>query len=151
MPGLSVRTLLAPRPDAGLLALRLATGVSLFLGFGLMKVHDAVAFLHTGHWSFVDFNQKVGLPFPLLVAVVETLNESLGALLVAVGLLARPAGACLVVGFAAATTCSLIVGEAAWASAATYCLLAAAVALAGPGRYSIDYWWRSHRGGDSHR
>jgi uncharacterized membrane protein YphA (DoxX/SURF4 family) len=124
--------------DVGLLLFRLATGLSLFFTFGLQKVLDGLAYTHTGHWSFVDFNVKIGLPLPVVVAVVETLNESVGALLVAAGLWTRYAGLTLVVGFAAATTCSLIVGEFAWRFAATYCLLGAAVVAGGPGRYSVD-------------
>ena len=124
--------------DLGLLLFRLATGLSLFFNFGLQKVLDGLTYFHTGHWSFVDFNVKLGLPLPVVVAVVETLNESVGALLVAAGLWTRYAGLALVVGFAAATICSLIMGEFAWRFAAMYCLLAAAVVAGGPGRYSLD-------------
>lgn len=140
-----VRDRLTPRPDVALLLLRLATGVSLLVGYGIQKVGAAIGFLQTGHWAFVDFNRHVGLPFPVTVALLQTLNESLGAGLLAAGLLARYAGATLAFGFAVATGCSLRVGEPAWASAAVYCVLAAAVMLGGPGRYSVEYWLKGRR------
>lgn len=126
-------------PDAGLLVLRLWAGLSLLFLFGIPKLGDAAHFTFAGApWSFVAFNQKLGLPAPVLVAYLETLNESLGALLVALGLLARPAAAVVAFGFAVATVCSLIAREEAWLIAAFYCISAATVALAGPGRFSID-------------
>jgi uncharacterized membrane protein YphA (DoxX/SURF4 family) len=81
----TMRAILKPRTDIGLLILCLAAGLSLFLVFGLPKLKDANSFLHTGHWGFVDFNRKLGLPLPLLVAFLQTVNESLGALLLVCG------------------------------------------------------------------
>lgn len=124
--------------DTGLLVLRLGAGLSLFLLFGLTKLSAAKAFLHSGQWTFVDFNRKVGLPFPVLVAWYQTVNESLGALLVASGLLTRIATASLAVGFAVAAVCSLKAREAAWLDAAFYCLMFATLLLTGPGRFSLD-------------
>jgi putative oxidoreductase len=126
-------------PDAGLLVLRLWAGVSLLVFFGIPKLGDAAHFTFAGGpWSFIAFNQKIGLPAPVLVAYLETLNESLGALLLALGLIARPAAAIVAFGFAVATACSLMAREEAWLIAAFYCIAAATVALAGPGRFSID-------------
>jgi|SRR5579864_3599844 len=125
--------------DAGLLVLRLGAGVSLLLIFGTAKLHDAWAYLHTGQWQFVDFNRKVGLPAPVMVAYLQTLNESIGALLVACGLLSRYAAAFLALGFAVATFCSLRVGEPAWLSAAYFCMNFFALSLTGPGKFSIDH------------
>lgn len=126
------------RVNAGLLVLRLGAGLSLLFLFGLPKVRDAVTYFHTGHWAFVDFNRKVGLPLPVLVACYQTLNESLGALLVACGFFTRIAAASLAAGFAAAAGCSLKAGEAAWLDAALYCVMFASLAVAGPGRFSLD-------------
>jgi len=106
--------------DVALLVLRLGAGLSLFLFFGWQKLHDASAYLHTGQWSFVDFDRKVGLPFP--------------------GLFSRFCAACLTVGFAVATYCSLKTAEPAWMMAAYFCLMFLLLWLADPGRYSLDQW-----------
>lgn len=125
--------------DAGLLLLRVGAGLSLCLIFGVEKWKDAVHHMQTGQWSFVDFNRKVGLPLPVLVAYLQTLNESLAAFLVACGLFTRYAATCLFVGFGVATYCSLKVGETAWLTAAYFALMFATIALIGPGKLSIDY------------
>jgi uncharacterized membrane protein YphA (DoxX/SURF4 family) len=131
--------------DAALLVLRLGAGLSLFLIFGLSKMHDASAYLHTGQWSFVDFNRKVGLPLPVLVAFVQTLNESVAAVFLAAGLLARASAGCLTIGFAVATYFSLKVGEPAWMMAGYFCLMFLTLWLAGPGRFSVDQLVRSRK------
>ncbi|MBZ5538756.1 MAG: DoxX family protein [Acidobacteriia bacterium] len=125
--------------DAGLLFLRLAAGLSLLLLFGLTKLRDVSAYLHTGQWQFVDFNRKVGLPVPVLVAYLQTLNESIGALFVAAGFLSRYASAALALGFGVATFCSLKMSESAWLIAAFYCVMFTTLLLTGPGKLSIDY------------
>ena len=127
------------RVDAGLLLLRLGAGLSLFIFFGLTKLKDAAMFAHAGHaWPFVDFNRRVGLPAPLIVACCQTLNESLGALLVASGFLNSLASASLAVGFTAATSLSIKSGESAAFIAGAYCLIFWTLVLTGPGKYSMD-------------
>lgn len=133
-----MRAILKPRTDIGLLILRLAAGLSLFLVFGLPKLKDANSFLHTGHWGFVDFNRKLGLPLPLLVAFLQTVNESLGALLLVCGFQTQLAATSLAIGFAVATACSWKVQEVSWILAACYCVIFAALAFTGGGRYSFD-------------
>src|SRR5438046_1813050 len=124
--------------DAALLVLRAGSGLSLFFIFGMPKIHDALAYFHTGQWAFVDFNRKVGLPAPVLVAFCQTLNESLGALLIALGLMTRISAGCLAFGFAVAAYCSLKVGEQAWLIAAYFCLMFLTLLLSGAGRFSVD-------------
>ena len=99
---------------------------------------EGEAILHSGVWPFVDFNRKVGLPLPVVVAFLQTLNESLGALLVVCGFFAQWASLSLTLGFAVATACSLKVGEASWFLAAYYTIIFATLTLTGPGRYSFD-------------
>lgn len=129
--------------DAGLLVLRLGAGLSLCTLFGLPKLKDAAAYLHTGHWQFVDFNRKVGLPAPVLVAYAQSLNESLGALLVACGFLSRYAAGLLFLGFTVAAYCSLRAREEAWLMAAYFALMFGTITLTGPGRFSVDSWRKS--------
>jgi len=127
------------RVDAGLLVLRLGTGLSLFVFFALTKLKDTAMFTHAGHaWSFVDFNRRVGMPAPVIVVCYHTLNESLGALLVACGFLSPLATASLAWGFTAATDLSSDSGESATFIAGAYCLIFWTLALTGPGKYSID-------------
>jgi uncharacterized membrane protein YphA (DoxX/SURF4 family) len=135
---LGPRDLFTPKTDAGLLVLRIATGFSLFFLFGLSKVKDASGYLHSGAWPFVDFNRKVGLPLPVVAAFLQTLNESLGALLVVCGFFAQWASLSLTLGFAVATACSLKLGEASWFLAVYDTIIFATLTLTGPGRYSLD-------------
>jgi uncharacterized membrane protein YphA (DoxX/SURF4 family) len=124
--------------DAGLLVLRVGAGLSLLLLFGLQKLHDGWIFLHTGQWSFVDFNRKMGLPAPVLAASLQTVNESVGAFLLACGYLTRFAAASLVFGFAVATYCSRKAAEPAWMMAGYFCIMFTTLLLAGPGKFSVD-------------
>jgi putative oxidoreductase len=74
------------------------------------------------------------------------LSEVLGGLLLALGLFARPAAACVAVTMLVA---AFVVhagdpfGRRELALA--YACVAIGVLLAGPGRYSLDAWWRSRR------
>jgi putative oxidoreductase len=132
-----------PLIDAGLLLLRLGAGLSLLVFFGLPKLRDAGAFLRTGQWMFVDFNRRVGLPLPVFVAFLQTLNESLGAFLVAGGLVTRYAAFSVGFGFAVAAYCSIKMSEPAWMLAAYYSLMFLTLALTGAGRFSLDHLWQS--------
>ena len=124
--------------DLGLAVLRVGVGLSLLVLFGIPKAVDAIAALHGAPWQFVDFNRRIGLPFPVLVALIQTLNETVAAVLVAAGWWTRVAAGSLTIGFIAATSCSLIADEPAWLLAAYLALTFGALVLTGPGRYSLD-------------
>ena len=127
--------------DMGLLLLRLSAGVSLFLLFGLTKLRAANSFLHTGVWQFVDFNRKVGLPAPVFIAFLQTVNESVGALFAVAGFQTRYAAGSVAVGFVVATYLSVRMGEDAWLIAGFYAAMFTALMLTGPGKISIDNVW----------
>lgn len=129
--------------DFGLLLLRVGVGLSLCFFFGLPKLRAAVAYFHTGQWQFIDFNRKFGLPAPVLVAYVQSLNESVAALLVAIGLFTRYSAGLLFLGFAVATYCSLKAGEPAWLMAGYFGLMFATIVFTGPGKFSVDVLLRS--------
>ena len=131
--------------DGGLLFLRVGSGISLFLLFGLSKLHDAWNFHHTGQWGFVDFNRKLGLPAPILIACLQTLNESVVALFLAAGFLTRYAAASLTIGFAAAMLCSLKVREPSWLLAFYYVVIFATLLLTGAGRFSGDHFLQTRK------
>ena len=136
---MTTKTIVKQRVDVGLLILRLGAGLSLLLLFGWPKLKDANQYLHTGSWMFVDFNRKVGLPLPVFVAFLQTLNESVGALFAAVGFRTRLASGSVALGFVAATYFSVRMREDAWLIAMIYAVMFATVTLTGPGKFSIDY------------
>jgi uncharacterized membrane protein YphA (DoxX/SURF4 family) len=131
------------RLDAGLLLLRIGAGLSLLLLFGLQKLKAGALFAFAGQpWEFVDFNRRIGLPAPVLIAYCQSLNESVCALFVAVGFLTRLSATLVAIGFAAATVCSLKANENLLFPG-FYCLMFATVALTGAGKFAIDHVLKS--------
>jgi uncharacterized membrane protein YphA (DoxX/SURF4 family) len=128
-----------------LLLLRIGAGLSLCVFFGAPKLKAATYFIHSGQWAFVDFNRKLGLPFPIALAWIQTLNESVSALLVAFGFVARCASGILAIAFIIATVCSLRAGEEAWLTAGYLALIFATLTLTGPGTLSIDFMLKKRR------
>jgi len=134
--------LLYPDPartaSAGLLLVRLAAGFVL-APHGIAKLSGGVNMLATGLASR-------GLPAPGLLAWCATLAESVGAIFVALGLLTRPAAAAA--GFTMVVAWSTMhLADAAniggpKGPAFEYPFLLSvlflAIAIAGPGRYSLD-------------
>jgi uncharacterized membrane protein YphA (DoxX/SURF4 family) len=125
---------------AGLVILMLGAGLSLLMLFGAEKVRDALLYWATGHWSFIDFNRRMGVPAPVLAAYLQTVNESLAALLVSIGLFTRYAAVCVAAGFVAAVYFSRRAGEDAWITAALYAVMFGALAFTRGGRWSMDRW-----------
>jgi uncharacterized membrane protein YphA (DoxX/SURF4 family) len=80
----------------------------------------------------------VGFPLPVLLALWITFNESIGAFLIGCGFLTRLAAASAAFGMAGAFYTSVKLGED-WLRAALYLIIFAALALAGPGKFSIDH------------
>ncbi|HZS46084.1 MAG TPA: DoxX family protein [Blastocatellia bacterium] len=124
--------------NAGLLVLRIAAGLSLFALFGLNKLKSGADYFFVSHqWSFVDFNRNIGLPLPVLSAVVQTLNESVCALLVAIGFFTRISALLLAIGFTVAV-CSSLKAHEDILIPGLYASMFVALALTGPGKFSID-------------
>lgn len=73
--------------DAGLLAVRLFAGLSMLAAHGLRKLPPSD--------GFVAGVGEMGFPAPLLFAWGAALAETLGAVLIAAGLLTRPAAVAL--------------------------------------------------------
>lgn len=118
--------------DVGLLVLRLWFGLLLALGHGWGKL--------AGLSGFTAKVEAMGLPAPGLMALLAALGEFGGGLLLALGLLTRVAsvpviGTMLVAAFYVhASDPFLIKKEFALA----YAAVAVVLAIAGPGRYSLD-------------
>jgi putative oxidoreductase len=141
---MNLPSLLYPRPEPhvlgsiGLLLVRLATGLML-VPHGYAKISGDVVLLAAGLAS-------KGFPAPTLLAWCATLAELLGGLFVALGLLTRPAAAVVAFNMVVAWA-SMHLGDIAkiggpGGSAFEYPFLlsmtALAIAIAGPGRYSLD-------------
>jgi uncharacterized membrane protein YphA (DoxX/SURF4 family) len=119
--------LAAVRLEAGLLALRIGAGVSFVLLFGLKQSQGANVFIY-----------NPGRLWPLLAL-------SFGALLVAIGFRTRLAAGAVALAWAWAVYSGLQ-GRAEWFALPTraflYFILFTALALTGPGKFSLDYLLR---------
>ncbi len=118
--------------DLGLLVLRAGAGGLLFLGHGLPKLLNFSARMET-------FRDPLGVGSA--ASLTLTVFAEVGcALLVAVGLGTRLAAAPVLIMFAVILT--LVEGSAPWPKqelALMYTLPFAAIALMGPGRFSLDW------------
>ena len=122
----------------GLLILRLGFA-SLLLGFhGWTRLGRAVGYVFYGHpWTFVDLVGRLGFPMPAVFAVLSATAESLGALLVAIGLFTRWGAALITINMAVALFNEASKG-APLELPALYLLGAVAILLLGPGPWSLD-------------
>ncbi len=119
--------------DAGLLMLRLGLFAMLALGHGLGKLPVSQ--------GFIDNTAGMGFPLPTLFAWAAALSEFVGALLLVLGLMTRPAAAfvavTMLVAFALAHGFALT-GEGSGELAFVYLVGAVTLLLTGPGRFSVD-------------
>jgi putative oxidoreductase len=84
----------------------------------------------------------MGFPFPGFLGVYTVLNESVGALLIGLGLLARISAVFGALSMAGAFYTSIRLGEEPL-RAALYLVIFLALAVTGPGKYSLDFLLRS--------
>ena len=134
--------------DLGLLVLR-GEALLLLIVYGWKKftwifplISGRVAW---SSWGFAAQIGKMGFPLPILLAVFVVLCESVGALFIALGLFTRVSALLTALSMAGALYFSLRVGEASWHLAAVYFLSFIALALSGPGKFSIDQMLKSRR------
>jgi uncharacterized membrane protein YphA (DoxX/SURF4 family) len=127
--------------DIGLLILRFS-GLFLLLTFGWQKLSGLVQLIHAreslSSAGLAPLIRDAGISAPALGYVYVTLSESTLILLIALGLFTRLSAACVALGMACAFYFSLRVGEEPL-RAALYLLLFGALALTGPGRFSLDH------------
>jgi putative oxidoreductase len=118
--------------DAGLLVIRVWFGSVMAVAHGLGKVVDL--------GRFIDNVARRGFPVPEFFGTAAALSEFVGGILLALGLLARPAAVSialtmLVAAFYIHASDPFQKKEFALA----YAISALAIAVAGPGRYSLDW------------
>jgi len=121
--------------DFGLLILRLGFGLSLAFGHGLGKLPPSE--------GFIAGTAEMGFPLPTLFAWAAALSEFAGGLLIAAGLLTRPAA--FFAGFTMAVAAFVRHGGEPFSGMEKPLLfLVAFVALlvAGAGRYALDHYLR---------
>lgn len=119
------------RTDVGLLILRLGFGLALAFAHGLGKLPPSD--------GFVDGTAAMGFPVPTLFAWAAGLSEFVGGLLLAVGLLTRPAGFFIAVTLGVAAFVRH--GGDPFAEqelALAYFVVGVAFAVMGAGRYAVD-------------
>lgn len=117
--------------DAGLLFVRVFTGLSLLLAHGMAKLPPPA--------RFVAGVEEMGFALPLLFAWAAALSESVGGLLLAIGLLTRPAALFLLTTmFVAAFVRNAGAPFGDRELALVYGAVALLFLLAGSGRYSPD-------------
>ena len=121
----------SPGADAGLLLLRAFAGVALALAHGLGKLPPKP--------GFVAGVEEMGFPAPMLFAWLAGLSEFGGGLLVAIGLLTRPAAffvlfTMLVAAFVRGAGDPFTDIE----KALLFGVIALFLLFAGAGRYSVD-------------
>ena len=127
--------------DVGLLLIRLV-GLLLAIGHGMSKIFGEGRFGPPD--QLVAGVEKMGFPMPTAFAWAAALAEFVGGILIALGLLTRPAALALAFNMAVAAFVAhggdpLFMGTgAAKEPALLYLIPFAALALTGAGRYSID-------------
>ena len=138
---------LSSRLDVGLLVLR-GAGLLLALTFGRQKIGWYRAWLHSttplSDVGLAPLIRSMGFPVAVILAVWVTLNESIGCLLMASGLVTRIAATSTALGMAGALYVSLRLGED-WLRAALYLIIFSALALTGAGDLSLDQLIKASR------
>ena len=123
--------------DLGNLILRVVTGTSMIIFHSWGKIVGMVNFLNGKHWKFVDTVQMMGLPLPVLFAIIATLIEFIASILIILGLFTRigAIGLSLVMIFAIYLH---IITKTSVELALIYLSVFVFLALAGAGKFSLD-------------
>jgi len=129
--------------DIGMLLARLGFGLYMSLGHGLGKMPPSE--------QLVGGLEKMGLPMPGVMAWCAALSECVAAMLVALGIMTRPAA--LAVAFTMGVAAFSAHGSDPWVSqggaskemAMLYLLAFASIACVGAGKFSLDSFLNRNR------
>ena len=127
------------RVDWGLLLLRVGLAallIGLHGGPRLVRVFRYALFGEP--WTFVGLVEGLGLPFPLVFALLSTAAESIAAFFVGLGFLTRVASMMIAINMTIAVCFETLGGDSSELPA-LYLLGAAVLAVTGAGTYSVDY------------
>lgn len=126
------------RVDWGLFLLRVGLA-SLLIGLhGGPRLIRAFRYLFLGEpWTFVGLVGGIGLPFPLLFALLSTAADSIGAAFIWLGFLTRWAAVVIAINMSVAVYFEATGGDP-FELPATYLLGAVVLAVTGAGAYSLD-------------
>lgn len=123
--------------DIGLLILRLGCAIPLLVLHGGPRLQRATNYFLTGEpWGFVAMVEQTGLPYPLVFAVLSTLAESLGALLLAAGVLVRLAALTIAINMTVAVVSEFAKGDPIELPG-LFLSMSLALALTGGGRFAL--------------
>lgn len=123
---------------AGPALIRLSAGLLMALLHGWPKVLAAYGyFVHGQEWRFIKTVEAIGFPAPVLFAMLSTLTEFVGGLLLAIGLLTRYAAFFLLFNMAVAVYHNVSQGSLD-ELALMYTLIALAFLIYGGGAFSLD-------------
>jgi putative oxidoreductase len=127
--------------DLGLLILR-GAGLLLVATFGVQKIGWYWSAFHAGKSlssaGLAPLIARMGFPIPVGLALWIAFNESIGAFLIACGLLTRLVAASAALGMAGALYTSVRLGED-WLRAALYLIVFIALIFTGAGKFSVDH------------
>ena len=130
--------------DLGLLVIRLGFGLGFVWFHGLPKLlggPERWAGVGSAMGNFgIDFGHQW---WGLLAAVIETF----GGLFLGAGLFFRPVSLALMAVMLAASVNHIVTGQGSPGHALKNAFLFIGLAFTGPGRYSVDAWWRRRRTG----
>ncbi|NIP80084.1 MAG: DoxX family membrane protein, partial [Gemmatimonadetes bacterium] len=123
--------------DIGLLVLRLGFGLGFIYFHGWEKLTGGPE-----RWAAVGSAvEHLGIGFGhTAFGLVAALAESVGGVMIAAGLLFRPAAAVLAATMFVAWFRHVVTGQGTPAHAFKNMWLALGLAFIGPGRYSVDHW-----------
>jgi len=127
--------------DVAVQALHLCTGILLARFHGWHKLADGLAWRNgrSAHWPFADEVRAAGFPLPVANAWLATAVQLVGGILLALGLLTRPAALMLIATLTGAVYTNIALRKESQ-MALVYLLLLAGVAALGAGRWSLDAW-----------
>lgn len=131
-------------PDIGLLILRLGFGLGFLWFHGWSKlIAGPEGWAGTGAAM-----ARYGIDFwPVLWGFLAAFSESIGGILIALGLFTRVASALLAFTMLTAFIGHVVSGQGSPAHSFKNLFVALGLCFIGPGRYSIDAWWAARKRG----